>query len=198
METNEFLENEVSSWMRTAGSIEEYPDRTPYDLIIESMELLCYIGTTKRQKIKEGFEFMGPRGSPLGYGILCLPVLCKEDGTHYKKKEAIELLGAICQEIYYSKLRYNVNSFEGLLQHEIGALPLGHRLHRAESTGTWNDPNEGHDCYLARTYITYFKKTSTKFGHEDIWEENTPEGVVRFIEINEVKVRIMGRIHGRK
>ena len=90
-----------------------------------------------------------------------------------------------------------MNRFEGLLQHEIGDLPLSHRLHRAESAGNFNDPDEGQDCYLARTYITYFKRTSTKFGHEGIWEENSPEGVIKFIEINEVKVRIKGRIHDR-
>jgi hypothetical protein len=60
LETNEFLKNEVSDWMRTAGSIEEYPDRTPYDLIKESREVLAYIGTSKRTKDEEGYEFMGP------------------------------------------------------------------------------------------------------------------------------------------
>ena len=63
-----------------------------------------------------------------GNGIRCQHVLAKEDGSHYTKKEVKEVLGAICQEIYFSKLRYNVNRFEGLLQHEIGDLPLGHRI----------------------------------------------------------------------
>ena len=141
---------------------------------------------------------MDPRGSPLGNGIRCQPVLCKEDGSHFTKKEVINVLGAVCQEIKFSKLRYNVNRFEGCLQHEIGSLPLGHRLHRAESTGQFNNPDEGHDCYLARTYITYFKTTSTEYGHEGIWEENSDVGVKKFIEINEKKVRIMGRIYDRE
>ena len=141
---------------------------------------------------------MGPRGSPLGNGIRCQPVLCKEDGSHFSKKEVINELGAVCQEIKFSKLRYNVNRFEGYLQHAVGSLPLGHRLHRAESTGNFNDPDEGQESYLARTYITYFKRTGTAFGHEGIWEENGPDGIKKFIGINEKKIRIMGRIYNNE
>ena len=89
---------------------------------------------------------------------LCQPFGCRFTCCNRQKKEVINELGAVCKEIKFSKLRYNVNRFEGCLQHEIGSLPLGHRLHRAESTGQFNDPDEGHDCYLTRTYITYFKR----------------------------------------
>ena len=58
-----------------------------------------------------------------------------------------------------------------------------------------DDPDEGHECYLTRTYITYFKRTSTAYGYEGIWEENSPDGIKKFIEINEKKVRIRGNTY---
>ena len=68
------------------------------------LELLTYVGTSK---------------SVIRNGIRCQPVLCKKDDSHFTKKGVINELGAVCQEIMFSKLRYNVNRFEGYLQHKM-------------------------------------------------------------------------------
>ena len=81
------------------------------------------------------------------------------DGKWITRVEARTLLLAKSKCIHFSKNRFSARLVEDACQRKQNdtKLPLGHRLHRAISTGAFNDKDWNDDDYF---FITYFTKTA--------------------------------------
>ena len=117
--TEDQLKSEVKTILST--SFVELGDKVLKNAM-QSGRYSVYVGMTRRALEDEFLRFLTQRGTLLanGWSSSCKnrPILMKDEGftEHFTGKQAIEQLGAVCVEVFCSRLRANASAVEDRLQ----------------------------------------------------------------------------------